>query len=539
MLAEDMTWEFDTPPHPQLNLYSRGWAREVMPRALTPMTATLFMPIYEKAWKRYFSESLPLLPELRTAQESTLFANIFSGRFYVNLSFMRIVGDALPNGAAAEMDAYFAPGATPPRYVRPLELGSISEVGERMRAFSASVVLNPPQKRLEGDFESAMTLRVDGQQSRALATDEAELIERVLGLAVEVEDACLLHIAISGIARGMFKFWDLAVAPELTRETQGLKYAALSNLQPVSTVFARSGGGDDEDLKSTFGEEMGFRSPNEWELGARSWDQRSEMVPRRSQVKQAPPEMDTVLYNLLARRGDLRDLLDRARMFIRLRELSKTNCLILTNEWRLDLARIGEMLSLRRVLANSRDIYMLSLEELQTISRSEGRPLSVGVLEGRKTMLRLLDKNREPLFIDLSVSGGGSDQARVHQPPSHEIQVVNDAIEGSRERSYGIGVSAGSAHGKVIIADDVPSEPVGPGHILVAKHTDPGWLPVLLEIDALVLETGTPISHGAIVARELGIPAVVGVGDCRIWLKDGDEVIVDGDAGVVTKCAHA
>jgi pyruvate,water dikinase len=81
-------------------------------------------------------------------------------------------------------------------------------------------------------------------------------------------------------------------------------------------------------------------------------------------------------------------------------------------------------------------------------------------------------------------------------------------------------------------------DPIGahlePGEILVAPSTDPGWTPLFMTAGALVMEMGGVISHGAVVAREYGIPAVVGVADATVRLRDGQTVTVDGAAGTVT-----
>ncbi|HKH57853.1 MAG TPA: PEP-utilizing enzyme, partial [Rubrobacter sp.] len=73
-----------------------------------------------------------------------------------------------------------------------------------------------------------------------------------------------------------------------------------------------------------------------------------------------------------------------------------------------------------------------------------------------------------------------------------------------------------------------------PGEILVAPSTDPGWTPLFLTAGGLVMEMGGPMSHGAIVAREYGIPAVVGVPDATERIETGARITVDGSAGEVT-----
>ena len=72
-----------------------------------------------------------------------------------------------------------------------------------------------------------------------------------------------------------------------------------------------------------------------------------------------------------------------------------------------------------------------------------------------------------------------------------------------------------------------------PGEILVAVTTNVGWTPIFLRAAAVVTDVGAPLSHAAIVARELGIPAVVGCGNATMLLKTGDRVRVNGGAGTV------
>jgi len=73
------------------------------------------------------------------------------------------------------------------------------------------------------------------------------------------------------------------------------------------------------------------------------------------------------------------------------------------------------------------------------------------------------------------------------------------------------------------------------GDILVAPSTDPGWTPLFLRAGAIVMETGGFLSHGAIVAREYGIPAVANVPGILAALRDGESITVDGSRGRVTR----
>jgi phosphohistidine swiveling domain-containing protein len=94
--------------------------------------------------------------------------------------------------------------------------------------------------------------------------------------------------------------------------------------------------------------------------------------------------------------------------------------------------------------------------------------------------------------------------------------------------------SAGRVEG-VVCRIDSPEEGdrLQPGEILVASTTNVGWTPLFPRAAAVVTDIGGSLSHAAIVARELGIPAVVGCGDAAIRLRTGDRVLVDGRQGIV------
>ena len=100
----------------------------------------------------------------------------------------------------------------------------------------------------------------------------------------------------------------------------------------------------------------------------------------------------------------------------------------------------------------------------------------------------------------------------------------------------GTPVSPGVVEGRArIILDPTLSSEMTQGEILVAPVTDPGWTPLFLTAAGLVMEVGGAVSHGAIVAREYGIPAVVGVRDATSLIKTGDSIRVDGNEGRVYK----
>ena len=104
----------------------------------------------------------------------------------------------------------------------------------------------------------------------------------------------------------------------------------------------------------------------------------------------------------------------------------------------------------------------------------------------------------------------------------------------------GLAASAGVATGPArVVSRPDASQRVLPGEILVAPFTDPGWTPYFLTAAGIVMDVGGMLSHGSIVAREYGIPAVVNVGPATQIIQTGQIVRVDGVRGVVTVLSPA
>lgn len=116
-------------------------------------------------------------------------------------------------------------------------------------------------------------------------------------------------------------------------------------------------------------------------------------------------------------------------------------------------------------------------------------------------------------------------------------------LAGGQTRSDGIvrgvGVSPGAATARAcIVFSPVDHDRMEPGGVLVAPLTNPAWTPLMSMASAIVTDTGGPLSHASIVAREFGIPAVVATGDATCSIEHGSTVTVDGDAGTVSPTAQ-
>jgi rifampicin phosphotransferase len=113
------------------------------------------------------------------------------------------------------------------------------------------------------------------------------------------------------------------------------------------------------------------------------------------------------------------------------------------------------------------------------------------------------------------------------------------AAELSADERGGTGCYPGVVRGIVRVVRDPRQATLEPGEILVAERTDPGWVMLFPAAAALLVERGSLLSHSAIVARELGLPAVVSVPGLTAWLQTGDEVEMDGRRGTIRRLKRA
>ncbi len=108
------------------------------------------------------------------------------------------------------------------------------------------------------------------------------------------------------------------------------------------------------------------------------------------------------------------------------------------------------------------------------------------------------------------------------------------AVEEKESTLSGVSVSAGVYEGRARgLHSPEEGAKLGKGEVLVTKGTNPAWTPLFLNLGAIIMETGGPITHGAVVARKYGVPAVVGVGDATEIIKEGQRVRVNGESGQV------
>lgn len=222
----------------------------------------------------------------------------------------------------------------------------------------------------------------------------------------------------------------------------------------------------------------------------------------------------------LVQKYSLGMILPRARTAVARREYTKSMCISIQYRIKKGYLRLAELMVAKGLLKDIDQIFFLSHEELGEYLYSGNKKLFIKSLNRRK----LFPESVKLQFPDVSTG----------KPAPFDSDRPLVKINGNSVA--GIPVSAGKIIGPIrVIEQHEDASKLLPGDIMVCQYTDVGWTPYFSLIGGLVTEIGSPLSHGAVVAREYGIPAVVSVKGAMQFFKDGDTVELNGENGVIKK----
>lgn len=216
-----------------------------------------------------------------------------------------------------------------------------------------------------------------------------------------------------------------------------------------------------------------------------------------------------------AKAARLRFMISRVRALFGARETPKFTIVRVLSQARDALLASGADLVGLGVIEQAEDVFYLHLDELERLSpdTAEGWPETVAAR--REATRREQRRGQVPRVLT-------GDGRAFYEGLGHG----GDAISGSP-------VSPGVAEGRVRVVFDPQAAGLRPGEILVCPGTDPAWTPLFLAAGGLVTEVGGMMTHGSVVAREYGIPAVVGVHEATSRLRTGQRVRIDGTSGSI------
>jgi len=214
--------------------------------------------------------------------------------------------------------------------------------------------------------------------------------------------------------------------------------------------------------------------------------------------------------------GETKAMIDRVRTFIGYREYPKYGMVSRYFVYKKALLEEAERLVHAGVLREKEDIFFLRFEELHDVVRT-GR-VDDELIRRREEAFRSHGALRPPRVLTSEGEAVAGTYRRADLPPG---------------ALAGLPVSAGTVEGRARVILDLAEADPEPGDILVTAHTDPSWSPLFVAVAGVVTEVGGLMTHGAVIAREYGLPAVVGVGRATEVIQDGQRIRVNGTSGYV------
>lgn len=505
-------------------LWTSGNVGEAVPSVMTPLT-----------WSVIQTLAMPAIGGHPTS------GNI-GGRFYLNLSVSHSVGAALGAGKTIRQTNEQLLGRIPEGIEVPRL--PLSRPG-LLRAAAPVVMLFVRQglayrKRLAG-LLSETPERCRTLHERILAAGDPRALRELWRSDLDSllrEDCQILDVGARqlGAVRTGSALRDLVGEADANTLLAGLHSGSdeLASLGPLIGLARLRRGEIDRD---TYARTWGHRCPDEFELSAPrpaedpAWLDRQlgdvdidpEILLAR-QVKARDEAWERLRQRYPRKAARVRRRLDRAAAAARGRERARSEMVRTFGVLRAFVVRAGEL------TGHGDDLFFLSLNEILTVLDGDAAPLDA--VPARRAAYRryralppyptMIRGHFDPVSwaADPDRRADVFDETAPHKPMGDEISGFPGAA----------GIVLGTAR---VVSTVEEGEALWPGEILVTVVTNVGWTPLFPRAAAIVTDVGAPLSHAAIVARELGIPAVVGCGNATTRLSTGDRVRVDGAAGTV------
>ncbi|MCW3015101.1 MAG: hypothetical protein JWO02_2193 [Solirubrobacterales bacterium] len=509
--------------------WSTGNASEALPGVATPLTWSFFGDNVELGFRGAFSDVgvLRCQDVIAPSRPEDRMWDLFFGRAAANLNTFRWLGDKTPGtGANAVEEQIFAT-------VR----SGMVDTPDRSRYPIIAVKMPLAALRLTRQLRASTADILPWWQHSVgpgapRTKDEAQALLR---------DACARHLAVmrphtlaAMLCQALYEqvrvLAEKAGRPGLeTSLVTG--YGDMAETEVVSDLWAVS---RERLTLDEFVRRHGFHGPNEGELAARTWRLRRDPLerlvsayrgmdedrdPRRVEAQRGRErrvaEAELLAALPRARRAPARVVLSVAARLIPLRGVGKAGFLRCCDVARTAARAHGEELVAVGILRDADDVFLLTVPELL----APDLPVGVSALVAERRAIR-------------------EEYRRVENPDYFEGIPVPQPLLAPEDSgaTFVTGTAVGGATVEGIarlIVDPEGDDELEDGEILVCRTTDPSWASLMMVAAALVIDIGGPISHGAIVARELGIPCVIGTRNGSAIIRTGDRLRVDGTSGEV------
>ncbi len=552
------------------NLWSTANVGEVLPGVVTPLTASSLEASLPETMQRNFGalgfRPAPATPLMRR----------FSGRMYFNLAAFQWLSWQGWGMSPAESNASM--GGNQPELPLPDPRSAplrqrLAWFGRKLLAMRAIVraLRAAPAAYRAAAAEARAVRRTD-----ARALDDLQLLDFLFRQRRVVDTVFPYFMQVSAGASGTYLMWtrladrwlppgesaawllaghggipsadhghalrELGVsAAEEPAVAEYLMRLADDGSRPVSDWRDRLAGSRTIARIDDFLDRFGHRAIREWEFAQPRWSEDPTYVLRtlgtfvRDATETAPTASETLAARGSAsldpvRRTILRMLASQYQRAASLRESGKSLLVELTADARAAALEVGRRLASRAHLPSAEAVFYLERAEIAAYLLGELRPDGLAELAARR-------RDQLEVWERLEIPGVFSGD----EPPEAIASTGLEFSESPSGQWAGLGLSPGRAAGQArVLLSPEEGFRLRRGEVLVAPFADPAWTPLFLRAAGLVLEIGGYLSHGAIVAREYGVPAVANLSGITRAVRDGDYVSLDGTTGclVVERAGH-
>jgi pyruvate,water dikinase len=570
-----VAWPCDDKPSDRFPIFTRANTGEVFSDAATPLTWSTFgRGVYDAGYRDALYQIGVFTPGDFRPEGQCEVVGCFGGYVYINVSISRVLAVRTPGMTAEAIDRSFFGEHPDVRPYAPHPDDENAACTERMVAWMGSLFAATGVPEL--DEHRRRIDRVVAERPDLRTLSDTELFQRYRSLVPEMRPVFathMVHLYASNIVAGLiaqvgeavgdgdlvarvtaglgevdsaqqsFDVWRLSrlvrASEELTQAFSGGVEGVLERIDSLDSAAAR----EFRSAWDAFLEAWGFLGPSVWEGRSPTYRSNPEIPLRMLDHARLVPdeqspqrrtahlagEREQAVATIAGKldeeaRAQFEAAARAATIFLPAREATKVQCTRLCEEARMTMRELGGRFAERGVLDRWEDILLLMDDECDAFL-ADPAPFA-GILAQRKATLELLESKWPPFILD-------GPPPPVEEFADRDSSIVNPVSSGEVLDGLGVapGVHTGPARVVRSLIDDVDLEP---GDVLVAMTTDSSWGPLFLSAGAVVCQTGAAISHAAIVARELGIPAAVSVQDCTTRITDGTIVTVDGGSGKVT-----
>lgn len=502
---------------------------EALPGVPTPLGWTMWNHPLERAMRGAFCDIGCLPPSaVRVAERvEDRYSGIFFGRFTANLSQMRAMGDLMPGTSADALERQLLGGVGEGAVSRPTKRRyPVVAVKMPAQAIRLPKLLHARRREIDQWWRATVApgAIADGRAARARFKEALQHFETVM------RPHSVATMLAQGVYEQVSKLASSAGLPGTeTRLTTGFGQMEETALMADLWAVSRDRLGLEEFLAR-----HGYHGPAEGEVSTRSW--REDPSPLKSLLETyrtmddsaAPSEVEAgriaereaataaLLARLpKARRPAAKILLAAAKRHIPLREVGKAAFLQALDGARAASRVLGEELAAAGTIGSPEDVCYLTVDEI------------LGELPADAKEVVAFRREKREEYLGLRVPDSWTGMATPTKIEASDAAETGDQIAG-------LGVSPGVVEGRARVVLDAATSELEPDEVLVCGTTDPSWASLFLVASALVIDIGGALSHGAIVARELGVPCVINTRVGTRRLRTGDLLRVDGEAGVVT-----